>query len=58
MDNVGCVSHLPAIIVQGRHDVICPPATAYKLAAKWGENVVRLSMRLVTPPLRAVLRMP
>ena len=38
MDNVGCISHLPAIIVQGRHDVICPPVTACKLAAKWGEN--------------------
>ena len=36
MDNVGCISHLPAIIVQGRHDVICPPVTACKLAAKWG----------------------
>ena len=21
-----------------RHDVICPPVTACKLAAKWGEN--------------------
>ena len=38
MDNIGRVSHLPAIIVQGRHDVICPPVTARKLAAKWGEN--------------------
>ena len=38
MDNVGCISHLPAIIVQGRHDVICPPVTACKLAAKWGGN--------------------
>ena len=38
MDNVGRVSHLPAIIVQGRYDVICPPATACKLAAKWGSN--------------------
>ena len=38
MDNIGRVSHLPAIIVQGRHDVICPPVTACKLAAKWGGN--------------------
>ena len=36
MDNVGCIAHLPAVIVQGRHDVICPPVTACKLAAKWG----------------------
>ena len=38
MHNVGRVSHLPVVIVQGRHDVICPPVTAYKLAAKWGGN--------------------
>ena len=38
MDNVARLSNLPAIIVQGRHDVICPPVTACKLAAKWGEN--------------------
>ena len=38
MDNVGLIAHLPVIIVQGRHDVICPPVTAYELAAKWGEK--------------------
>ena len=27
--------HLPAIIVQGRYDVICPPATAEELARSW-----------------------
>ena len=36
MDNIGRVFHLPAILVQGRHDVICPPVTACKLAEKWG----------------------
>ncbi len=36
MENVGRVAHLPATIVQGRHDVICPPVTACRLAAKWG----------------------
>ena len=38
MENIGRLAHLPAIIVQGRHDVICPPVTACKLAAKWGKN--------------------
>ena len=38
MDNIRRVSHLPATIVQGRHDVICPPVTAWKLAAEWGGN--------------------
>ncbi|WP_210530489.1 prolyl aminopeptidase [Rubellimicrobium arenae] len=26
---------LPGVIVQGRYDLLCPPATAYRLAARW-----------------------
>jgi proline iminopeptidase len=33
--NIGLLQHLPAIIVQGRYDVICPPATAWRLHAAW-----------------------
>ncbi len=33
--NLGRIAHLPAVIVQGRYDVICPPMTAHKLAAGW-----------------------
>lgn len=29
------IRHLPAIIVQGRYDVVCPPVTAHDLAARW-----------------------
>lgn len=29
------IAHLPAIIVQGRYDVICPPRTAWELAHAW-----------------------
>ncbi|MEM8841271.1 MAG: prolyl aminopeptidase [Pseudomonadota bacterium] len=29
------IAEIPAIIVQGRYDMICPPATAVKLAAAW-----------------------
>jgi len=36
LDNLSTISHLPAWIVQGRHDVICPPHTAHTLAKKWG----------------------
>jgi proline iminopeptidase len=32
MDRIG---HLPAEIVQGRYDMICPPVTAFELAARW-----------------------
>jgi len=38
IENVGRIRHLPATIVQGRHDVICPPITATRLAAKLGRN--------------------
>ena len=31
------IRHLPAVIVQGRYDVVCPPATAYRLHQAWPE---------------------
>jgi proline iminopeptidase len=31
------IRHLPAVIVQGRYDIICPPATAYRLHQAWPE---------------------
>lgn len=36
------IADIPAVIVQGRFDMICPPVSAYKLAAKW--PVARLAM--------------
>ena len=38
INNIKFIAHLPVIIVQGRHDVICPPFTAFKLAKKWGNK--------------------
>lgn len=32
---------IPGIIVQGRYDLLCPPATAHKLAAAWPGSEVR-----------------
>ena len=40
--NVGLLHHLPAVIIQGRYDVICPPATAWRLAQAWPQ--ARLQM--------------
>ena len=37
LENVA-VFHLPGFIVQGRHDVICPPLFAYALSQAWGKN--------------------
>ena len=36
IESVNRLSHLPAVIVNGRHDVICPPFTAKALHDKWG----------------------
>jgi len=36
------IRHLPAVIVQGRYDVICPPQTAYRLHQAWPESVLHV----------------
>jgi len=33
--NVARIAHLPAVIVQGRYDVICPPLAAHRLHRAW-----------------------
>ena len=33
--HIGRISHIPGVIVQGRYDMICPPASAYRLAELW-----------------------
>jgi proline iminopeptidase len=38
LSNIDRIKHLSAHIIQGRHDVICPPFTAAKLASAWGKN--------------------
>ena len=38
LSNIDRIKHLPAHIIQGRHDVICPPFTAVKLASAWGKK--------------------
>jgi proline iminopeptidase len=35
MRNLERIIHLPALIVQGRYDVICPPLAAYRLHQGW-----------------------
>ncbi len=36
--NVAKIAHIPAIIVQGRFDMICPPVSAYALASNWPKS--------------------
>lgn len=35
LDNMDKIAHIPGTIVQGRYDMICPPAQAYRLAKLW-----------------------
>lgn len=36
------IEHIPAVIVQGRLDMVCPPASAYALADGWAKAELRL----------------
>ncbi|WP_284163874.1 prolyl aminopeptidase [Frigidibacter sp. SD6-1] len=36
------IEHIPAIIVQGRHDMICPPLSAFQLSQGWKKADLRL----------------
>ncbi len=42
LKNVGRIAHLPAVIVQGRYDVICPPVSAYRLHQAWPGSRLRM----------------
>jgi proline iminopeptidase len=33
--DIARIRHLPAVIVQGRYDVVCPPASAHRLHQAW-----------------------
>lgn len=42
MREIGRIAHLPALIVQGRYDVICPPVSAYRLHQAWPGSRLRM----------------
>lgn len=37
LENVGKIRHLPAVIIQGRYDVVCPAKSAWELHRAWPE---------------------
>jgi proline iminopeptidase len=39
---LGTIVHLPAIVVQGRLDLVCPPLTAYTLTQHWSNAQLRI----------------
>jgi len=42
IDNIHKISHIPATIVQGRFDMICPPEAAWTLAQNWPKADLRM----------------
>ncbi|MFU8849787.1 prolyl aminopeptidase [Micromonospora sp. SL1-18] len=42
LDGVDRIRHLPAVIINGRYDLCCPPASAYDLARRWPEAELRI----------------
>lgn len=40
MTNAGRLAGIPGRIIQGRYDLLCPPATAYALAERWTDAKV------------------
>lgn len=42
LDLVPRIRHIPAVIVHGRYDVVCPLVSAFELAARWPEAELRV----------------
>lgn len=42
LSEVGKLAGIPGIIVQGRYDLLCPPATAQALASAWRDAELRI----------------
>ncbi|WIY26859.1 prolyl aminopeptidase [Parasedimentitalea psychrophila] len=40
--NMGRISHIPGVIVQGRYDMICPPVMAWRLNELWPEGELKM----------------
>ncbi len=42
IENIGKIRHLPAVIVQGRYDVVCPMMSAWELHRAWPEAELKI----------------
>jgi proline iminopeptidase len=42
MANAGRLAGIPGIIVQGRYDLLCPPAISHALSAQWPGSEIRI----------------
>jgi proline iminopeptidase len=42
IENVGKIRHIPAVVVQGRYDMVCPMMSAWELHRAWPEADLRV----------------
>ena len=42
LSNMDRIAHIPAEIIQGRYDMICPPESAHRIARLWPEARLRM----------------
>ena len=42
LDGVEQIRSIPAVIIQGRFDIVCPPETALELATRWPEALLKI----------------
>ncbi len=42
LTGIGGIRHIPAVIVQGRYDVVCPMVSAWELHRAWPEAALRI----------------
>jgi proline iminopeptidase len=42
MEDAGKLTGIPGVIIQGRYDFLCPPATSHALARRWTNAEVRI----------------
>ncbi|MGC9417378.1 MAG: prolyl aminopeptidase [Rhodovulum sp.] len=42
LQDLPLISHIPATIVQGRYDMVCPPASAWALSERWSRAELRM----------------
>lgn len=59
IDDVHRIAHIPAELIHGRHDLSCPPDTAWRLAGRWPAanlQIVEGAGHTGTPDLTEALR--
>ena len=42
LDGASALAEIPGVIVQGRYDMICPPAAAFELSRRWKGSSLRI----------------